>query len=118
MLIFFKNLISLMSLSLYSPNIVALKCMNRSPDTLKSSMPGANYYVHILSFWKEQAHMPVWEGQGVYSKDRGICNFMLDSQPDMHPPDQDVEMVGDDSDELGNEETDESEDSGGDMDKD
>ncbi len=36
---------------------------------------------------------------------------VLDYQPDMHPPDQDVEMEGDDSDELGDEETDEAEDS-------
>ncbi|SJL11801.1 uncharacterized protein ARMOST_15211 [Armillaria ostoyae] len=42
---------------------------------------------------------------------------MLHYQLDMHPLDQDVEMVGDDSD-LGNEETDESKDSNDGMNKD
>ncbi len=42
---------------------------------------------------------------------------VLDYQLDVRPPDQDVEMVEDNSD-LGDEETDESEGSGSDMDED
>ncbi|PBK59235.1 hypothetical protein ARMSODRAFT_983191 [Armillaria solidipes] len=121
-----------------------LKCMNRSPDilpalkALKISTPGANYYEHILSFWKERARMPARkmlehfeltlpmcakgraeefvQRKGVFAIAKWVRG--LDYQPDMHPSDQDVEMVGDDSDEVGDEETDESEDGGGDMDED
>ncbi|KAK0438896.1 hypothetical protein EV421DRAFT_1738084 [Armillaria borealis] len=119
------------------------KCMNRSPDilpalkALKISTPGANCYEHMLSFWKERARMPARKMLEHFELTLPMCTkgrakefvqrkevfaiakwVVLDYQPDMHPPDQDVEMVGDDSDEVGDEETDESEDGGGDMDED
>ncbi|PBK82697.1 hypothetical protein ARMGADRAFT_1090143 [Armillaria gallica] len=136
---FFKKLTSVTSLSLYSPNVITLKCMNRSPDilpalkALKISTPGANYYEHILSFRKKRARMPARkmlehfeltlptraeefvqrEEVFAIAKRRVVLKYQLD----VHPPDQDVEMVEDNSD-LGDEETDESEGSGSDMDED
>ncbi|SJL11818.1 uncharacterized protein ARMOST_15229 [Armillaria ostoyae] len=108
--------------------------MNRSPDilpalkALKISTPGANYYEHILSFWKERARISARieltllmcaKGRAEVFVQFAIAKAVaLDYQPDMHPPDQDVEIEGDDSDEVGDEETDESEDGGGDMDED
>ncbi|KAK0199524.1 hypothetical protein DFS33DRAFT_225944 [Desarmillaria ectypa] len=143
-LTFFKNLTSLTSLSLYSPDVVTFGCMNYSPDilpalkALKISTPGVNYYEHILSFWQERAHMPTCKMLEHFELTLPMCakgraeafiqrnevfakRVVLDYQPDMHPLAwmlQDVEMGEDGADEMDREEIDESEDSSGEMDED
>ncbi|KAK0448464.1 uncharacterized protein EV420DRAFT_1711792 [Desarmillaria tabescens] len=143
-LAFFKQLTSLTSLSLYSPDVVTFGCMNYSPDilpalqTLKISTPGVNYYEYILSFWQERARMPAFrmlehleltlpmcaEGRAeefVLRKEVFAKRVVLDYQPDMHRSAwmlQDAEMGGDDVDEMDNAEIDESEDGSGEMDED
>ncbi|KAK0197768.1 hypothetical protein F5146DRAFT_57277 [Armillaria mellea] len=143
-LTFFKQLTSLTSLSLYSPDVITFGCMNYSPailpalKALKISTPGVNYYDHILSFWQERARMSAHiilehfelmlpacaKGKVETLRRRNEVfakNVLVVYQPDKHPPGwmlQLADMEEDDGDEMDDDETDELEDGTGEMDLD